>query len=109
MCIDNTNNFRWVLVLWSIVGVRAGMGLIKLELSRKPKNLHVNYRNSGSYTFRDRSVHTDMASLTRLVILIKAMGSEILPPTCYILSDESSIPFYTTSIGYKELQTPDQY
>jgi len=29
------------------------------------------------------------------------MGLERLPSTCYILSDESSIPFYSTSNGYK--------
>jgi len=29
------------------------------------------------------------------------MGSETLPSACYILSDESSIPFYSTSNGYK--------
>jgi len=28
------------------------------------------------------------------------MGSETLPFACYILSDESSIPFYSTSNGY---------
>jgi len=30
------------------------------------------------------------------------MGSETLPSACYILSDESSIPFYSTSNGYNE-------
>jgi len=29
------------------------------------------------------------------------MGSETLPSACYILSDESSIPFYSTCNGYK--------
>jgi len=29
------------------------------------------------------------------------VGSETLPSACYILSDESSIPFYSTSNGYK--------
>jgi len=29
------------------------------------------------------------------------MGSETLPSVCYILSDESSIPFYSNSNGYK--------
>jgi len=28
-------------------------------------------------------------------------GSETLPSTCYILSRETSIPFYSTSNGYK--------
>jgi len=28
------------------------------------------------------------------------MGSETLPSACYILSDESSVPFYSTSNGY---------
>jgi len=31
------------------------------------------------------------------------MRSETLPSACYILSDESSIPFYSTSNGYKNL------
>jgi len=31
------------------------------------------------------------------------MGSETLPSACYILSDESSIPFYSTSNGYKNV------
>jgi len=49
---------------------------------------------------------TDMARLTRLVILIKNtyiyfMGTETYPSACYILSDESSIPFYSTSNRYK--------
>jgi len=30
------------------------------------------------------------------------MGSDTLPSACYILSDESSIPFYSTSNGYKK-------
>jgi len=29
------------------------------------------------------------------------MGSETLPSACYLLFDESSIPFYSTSNGYK--------
>jgi len=29
------------------------------------------------------------------------MGSETLPSACYILSDDSSIPFYSTSNGLK--------
>jgi len=29
------------------------------------------------------------------------MGSETHPFACYILSNESSIPFYSTSNGYK--------
>jgi len=29
------------------------------------------------------------------------MGSETLPSACYILSDEYSIPFYSTNNGYK--------
>jgi len=50
---------------------------------------------------------TDMARSTRLLILIKNiyvyfMGSETLSSACYILSDESSIPFYSTSNGYKK-------
>jgi len=31
------------------------------------------------------------------------MGSGKLPSACYILSDESSIPFYSTSNGYKNV------
>jgi len=34
------------------------------------------------------------------------MGSETLPSACYILSDESSIPFYSTSNGYKNVVPP---
>jgi len=30
------------------------------------------------------------------------MGSETLPSACYILFDESSIPFYSTSNGYNK-------
>jgi len=33
------------------------------------------------------------------------MGSETLPSACYILSDESSIPFYSTSNGYEKQET----
>jgi len=53
-------------------------------------------------------IQTDMARSTRLVILVKNvicfMGSISLLSTCYILSDESSIPFYSTSNGYNQLQ-----
>jgi len=41
-----------------------------------------------------------MATSTRQVILIEnvySIGSETLPSTCYILSDESKILFYSTS------------
>jgi len=31
------------------------------------------------------------------------MGSETLAFACYILSDESSIPFYSTSNGYNNI------
>jgi len=31
------------------------------------------------------------------------MGSETLPSACYILSDEPSIPFYSTSNGYNKI------
>jgi len=34
------------------------------------------------------------------------VGSETLPSACYILSDESSIPFYSTSNGYKNRIDP---
>jgi len=35
------------------------------------------------------------------------MGSETLPSACYIHSDESSIPIYSTSNGYnKRRMTP---
>jgi len=30
------------------------------------------------------------------------LGSETLPSACYKLSDESSIPFYSTSSGYNK-------
>jgi len=32
------------------------------------------------------------------------MGSENLPSACYILFDESSIPLYSTSNGYKKVE-----
>jgi len=35
------------------------------------------------------------------------MGSETLPSACYILSDESSMPFYSTSNGYNNLFRDD--
>jgi len=37
------------------------------------------------------------------------MGSETLPSACYILSDESSIPFYSTSNGYNKVTNADIY
>jgi len=40
------------------------------------------------------------------------MGLETLPSACYILSDESSIPFYSTSNGYKNIfvfEVPNNY
>jgi len=33
------------------------------------------------------------------------MGSETLPSACYILSEEPSIPFYSTSNGYNKGRT----
>jgi len=51
-----------------------------------------------------------MARSTRLGILIKNThilgGSETLPSAGYILSDESIIPVYSTSNGYKNV--PDE-
>jgi len=49
---------------------------------------------------------TDMARSNLLVIVIKNIyvyfiGSKTLSFTCYILSDESIIPFYSTSNKYK--------
>jgi len=32
------------------------------------------------------------------------MGSETLSSACYILSDEYSIPFYSTSNGYNNIE-----
>jgi len=32
------------------------------------------------------------------------MGSETLPSACYILSDESSVPFYSTSNRHKNTE-----
>jgi len=44
------------------------------------------------------------AKLTSTTILSTAdfVGSETLFSACYILSDESSIPFYSTSNGYEK-------
>jgi len=36
------------------------------------------------------------------------MGSETLPSACYILSEESSIPFYSTSNRYKKINKDTQ-
>jgi len=49
------------LVLLSIVGVRVGVAPYrnKLELQKKPKNLHAISQHSSFYIFRDLSVHTD--------------------------------------------------
>jgi len=44
-------------------------------------------------------IRTD--SRTRLVILIKNIYTLWGPSACYILSDESRIPFYSASNGYK--------
>jgi len=47
-----------------------------------------------------------MTRSTRLVILIKniyTLWGRKFPSACYILSDESSIPFYSTSNGYKNI------
>jgi len=70
------------------------------------RSLGICMPNLNSQALIDLSVHpdgqtdekTDMARSTRLVIQIKDvciyfMGSETLPSACYILSDESSIPF----------------
>jgi len=44
-----------------------------------------------------------MARSTRLVILITTLMGSVTPPSvCYILSDESNIPFWSTSNGYKK-------
>jgi len=45
-----------------------------------------------------------MARSTRLVIYVYFKGSETLPSTSYIRSDESSILFYSASNGYKDHQ-----
>jgi len=51
-----------------------------------------------------RSLQRSEGDVSDLIkcIYIYFMGSETLPSACYILSDESSIPFYSTSNGYKK-------
>jgi len=41
------------------------------------------------------------AGISRICFAMYFIGSERLPSTYYILSEESSIPFYSTSNGYK--------
>jgi len=56
--------------------------------------MHAQSQYCSLYSFPDLSVHTDRRTcLDRLGIYILY--------ACYILSDESSIPFYSTNNGYK--------
>jgi len=89
------------------VGVRVGVAYLRIKLALRTRLRNLNLRSHFSVfdSFRDLSVHTDrrtdeqtdMARSTRLVILIK----NIYTLWVYILSDVSSIPFYSTSNGYK--------
>jgi len=49
----------------------------------------------------DRRTWLDRLASDPVQEYIYFMGSETLPSACYILSDESSIPFYSTSSVYK--------
>jgi len=112
------------------VGVRVGVVPCwnKRALRIRLRNLHAKSQLPSSYSFIQISAfiqtggQTDMARSTRLVILIKNFliygvmfvtychifwrnyfkGSETLPSTSYILSEESSIPFYSTSNVYNK-------
>jgi len=54
---------------------------------------------------RDSSAATHILNL----IYIYFMGSKTLPFACYISYDESSIPFYSTSNGYKYIRLRKHY
>jgi len=79
---------------------------------RNLRNLHAESQYCSSYSFRDLSVHPDRQTDGHGKIdsasdpdqeCIYFMGPKTLPSACYILSDESSIPFYSTSNGYKNV------
>jgi len=88
------------------VGVAAEINFRRLRTSRicMSNTNFVPFMVFEISAFIQRNKQTDRRTWlgsTRLVFLIKNfMGSETLPSTCYILSDESSIPFYSTSNGY---------
>jgi len=87
------------LYLYSLlIGLNSwsGSGSIHIYVRPKPKNMHAKSQHSSSCSFRDLSVHTD--GRTWQVY----MGSETLPSTCSILSDEYSTPFYSTSDWYNK-------
>jgi len=72
-----------------------------LALRKKLRNLHAKSQRPSSYSFRVLSVHPDGRTDGHGLIsatdpdqeYMYFMGSETLPSACYILSDESSIPF----------------
>jgi len=63
-----------------------------------PMNLHTKFQHSSSYSFREFRVHTDRRTNGQTWSFqeyIYFMGSETLPFACNILSDESSLTFYS--------------
>jgi len=83
-----------------------GVRFDKLALRKKLRNLHTKSQLSSFCSFRDFSVHPDgqtegQTDMARIYILY----GETLPSTSYILSDESSKLFYSTSNGYNKVNT----
>jgi len=77
-----------------------------VKLTRKPKNLHAKSQHSSSYSSRDLGYgQTDMASSTRLVILMKNIYTlwsrkRFLLPVTYI----SPITIYSFSLRVRGRQ-----
>jgi len=71
-------------------------------------SLHALSQNYSFYTFHDNSVHTDGQTDEYIYFMgeyIYFMESETLPSTCYMLSVEASIPFYSRVTGIM-IKTP---
>jgi len=85
------------------VGVRVGVALCKTNL-RCVKSSGICtpnlYSSLISYSFRDLSVHPDRRTWLHGYI---DSASKTLPSACYILSDESSIPFTLRVPGTKSV------
>jgi len=81
LIVSEKSAFIWTIFLnlWVKAKVLGGLYLtarrIKLALRRNLYNLHALSQYCSFYSFRDHSVHTDMARSPRLVILTKIKGN----------------------------------
>jgi len=76
--------------------------LNSLALPRSQRSSGRTDRRTNGHGFIDAASDPDQE-------YIYFIRSETLPSACYILSDETSIPFYSTSNGYKKTRPSSSF